>query len=72
MRRVLSFFAKQALGLMARWAIDERIERATDLKRFDRAGYRIDRSGSTDAALVFWRPQPEPVAIQRAKAADKG
>ena len=71
-RRVLSFFAKQARGLMARWAIDGRIERSADLKGFDRAGYRIDPKGSTDAALVFWRPQPEPVAVQRAKAAAKG
>ena len=71
-RRVLSFFAKQARGLMARWAIDARIGRSADLKGFDRAGYRIDPKGSTDGALVFWRPQPAPVAEQRAKAAAKG
>lgn len=71
-RRVLSFFAKQARGLMARWAIDERVERASDLTAFDRAGYRIDRAVSTEAALVFWRPQPAPVAEQRAKSAAKG
>lgn len=67
-RKVLSFFAKQARGTMARWAIDQRIERASDLKAFNGAGYRIDAVRSTDQALVFWRPQPEPVAIQRAKA----
>lgn len=66
-RRVLSFFAKQARGLMARWAIDERIDRAKALGDFDRAGYRIDRAASDDGALVFWRPQPEPVAITRAR-----
>ena len=71
-RRVLSFFAKQARGLMARWAIDQRIERAADVKGFDRAGYRIDKAVSADAALVFWRPQPPPVAEQRVKAAGKG
>ena len=66
-RKVLSFFAKQTRGTMARWAIDERVERAADLKGFDRAGYRIDAGRSSDGALVFWRPQPEPVAIQRAR-----
>jgi len=32
--RILSFFAKRARGLMARYAIDNRIERAADLKAF--------------------------------------
>ena len=64
-RRVLSFFAKQARGRMARWAIDQRIERAADLKGFDASGYRIDAGRSSDQALVFWRPQPPPVAQQR-------
>ncbi len=67
-RRVLSFFAKQARGLMARWAIDQRVERSADLKGFDQANYRIDKAASKDGALVFWRPQPEPVAAQRARA----
>ena len=64
-RRVLSFFAKQARGRMARWAVDQRIERAADLKGFDAAGYRIDVGRSSDEALVFWRDQPPPVARQR-------
>lgn len=64
-RRVLSFFAKQARGRMARWAIDNRIERTADLKDFDAAGYRIDAGRSSDQALVFWRHQPPPVAQQR-------
>ena len=67
-RKVLSFFAKQARGAMARWAIDQRIERAADLRGFDAGGYRIDAGRSSEGALVFWRPQPEPVAVQRARA----
>ena len=67
-RKVLSFFAKQARGTMARWAIDQRIERAADLKGFDRNGYRIDPRRSSDQALVFWRHQPPPVAEQRKTA----
>jgi len=64
-RKVLSFFAKQARGRMARWAIDQRIERAADLKAFQAEGYRIDAGRSSDQALVFWRHQPPPVAQQR-------
>jgi len=64
-RRVLSFFAKQARGRMARWAIDQRIERAADLKNFDDANYRIDEDRSSDGALVFWRHQPPPATRQR-------
>jgi cytoplasmic iron level regulating protein YaaA (DUF328/UPF0246 family) len=67
-RKVLSFFAKQARGRMARWAIDNRIERAADLTGFAVDGYRIDRTRSTDEALVFWRHQPPPVAQQRKAA----
>lgn len=67
-RKVLSFFAKQARGTMARWAIDQRIERAGDLKGFDGAGYRLDRDRSSGQALVFWRIQPEPVAQLRKAA----
>lgn len=66
-RRVLGFFAKQARGLMARWAIDERIERAADLGGFDREGYRLDREASGEHSLVFWRLQPEPIAVRRAR-----
>lgn len=55
--RIISFFAKKARGTMARFAIDERIERAEDLKRFDRDGYRFDADASTDSDWVFVRSQ---------------
>ena len=56
--RIISFFAKAARGMMARYAIDNRIELAADLKGFDRAGYRY-RSDLSDAGTwVFTRPQP--------------
>ena len=41
--RIMSFFAKTARGAMARFAIDNRIERAADLKAFDLDGYRFQR-----------------------------
>ena len=53
--RIISFFAKKARGAMARFAIDERIERAGDLKAFDRDGYRFDKAGSTETDWIFTR-----------------
>ena len=53
--RIISFFAKKARGGMARFAIDERIERAEDLKAFDRDGYRFDKAASSDTEWIFIR-----------------
>jgi len=53
--RIISFFAKRARGTMARFIIDERIERAGDLKAFDRDGYCFDRSTSTEFDWIFTR-----------------
>ena len=56
--RQLQFFAKRARGLMARWAIDNRIERVDDLKGFDAEGYRLQPGDSRDDVWLFARPQP--------------
>lgn len=56
--RVISFYAKKARGLMARYAIEHRIEIAVGLKRFDAAGYRFDPAGSTEADWTFVRRHP--------------
>lgn len=53
--RIISFFAKKARGSMARFAIDERLERAEDLKAFDLDGYRFDRAASSEAEWIFIR-----------------
>ncbi len=53
--RIISFFAKKARGGMTRFAIDERIERAEDLKAFDRDGYRFDKSASSETEWIFIR-----------------
>jgi cytoplasmic iron level regulating protein YaaA (DUF328/UPF0246 family) len=53
--RIVSFFAKKARGGMARFAIDEHIERAEDLKAFDRDGYQFDKAGSTETDWIFTR-----------------
>ncbi|HYC68034.1 peroxide stress protein YaaA [Brevundimonas sp.] len=53
--RIISFFAKRARGGMARFAVDERIERAAELKGFDRDGYRFDKAASTETDWIFTR-----------------
>ncbi len=53
--RIISFFAKKARGAMARFAIDERLERAEDLKGFDRDGYRFSKAASSDNEWIFIR-----------------
>lgn len=55
--KVISFYAKRARGLMARYAIDIRAERAEQLKGFDREGYRLHPGQSTDTDWVFVRGQ---------------
>lgn len=66
--RILSFFAKKARGLIARYAIDNRIERHEDLKGFDSAGYRFAPGLSSETEFTFTRPQPPPVAASRKEA----
>jgi len=58
--RQVSFFAKKARGLMARYAIDNRIEASADLKAFDVAGYAWRKDLSSDHDWVFHRPYATP------------
>jgi cytoplasmic iron level regulating protein YaaA (DUF328/UPF0246 family) len=64
--KVISFYAKKARGLLARYAIDHRLERAADLKGFDSEGYRFQAAASTDTEWVFSRPQPPPPSAKKA------
>jgi cytoplasmic iron level regulating protein YaaA (DUF328/UPF0246 family) len=64
--RMISFYAKVARGMMARYAIDNRITAVEDLKGFDRAGYRFDPVQSSPSEWVFARPQPPPLKPARA------
>ncbi|WP_189487021.1 peroxide stress protein YaaA [Asticcacaulis endophyticus] len=56
--RIVSFFAKRARGLMARYVIDNRIEDIEQVKAFDTDGYRFQADQSTPAEWVFSRHQP--------------
>lgn len=53
--RVLSFFAKKARGMMARYAIDQRLEDPEQLKEFDREGYAFNEDFSSESEWVFTR-----------------
>lgn len=53
--KIISFFAKRARGLMARYAIDRRITDVQALKDFDREGYAFAPDASTATHWVFRR-----------------
>ena len=56
--RRLMYHVKFARGLMARWIMDNRIEKADDLRGFDTEGNRFDAKASSETELVFTRKQP--------------
>lgn len=56
--RSLMYYAKHARGAMARWIMDNRVDRADGLKDFNDGGYALDAAASTENELVFSRPQP--------------
>ena len=56
--RMISFFAKKARGMMARFIVENRIEDAEKILDFNMAGYKYDPLLSEDARPVFTRAQP--------------
>jgi uncharacterized protein len=56
--KIVSFFAKRARGLMARWAVQQRIDRPERLAEFAGEGYAFDAAASTPERLVFRRREP--------------
>lgn len=53
--RIISFWAKQARGAMARFIIQNRLTDPEALKDFDTGGYRFNEDMSEDDRLVFLR-----------------
>jgi cytoplasmic iron level regulating protein YaaA (DUF328/UPF0246 family) len=53
--KVISFFAKRARGLMARYAVQQRINTPKKLAAFNAEGYALDASVSAPDRLVFRR-----------------
>lgn len=55
--QVISFFAKRARGLMARFAVQQRIDQPAGLRNFAAEGYAFTAAVSTPERLVFRRTQ---------------
>jgi uncharacterized protein len=53
--KIISFHAKRARGLMARYAVENRIAEPEALKAFDVEGYAFDAAASNDSTYVFRR-----------------
>ncbi|MEJ8815836.1 peroxide stress protein YaaA [Variovorax ureilyticus] len=53
--KIVSFFAKRARGLMARWAVLHKAATPRALEKFDLEGYGFDASASKPDRLVFRR-----------------
>ncbi len=53
--KIISFHAKRARGLMARYAIDKKISSPDKLKAFDTEGYAFAPDASNDTRWVFRR-----------------
>ncbi|QEL54378.1 peroxide stress protein YaaA [Chromobacterium paludis] len=53
--KIISFYAKRARGLMARWAAERGIRDAQALRGFDSEGYVYDAAASSELSWVFRR-----------------
>jgi len=53
--KIISFYAKRARGLMARYAAVKGITKPEKFKKFDSEGYAFDESSSTERSWVFRR-----------------
>ncbi|MNZ46412.1 hypothetical protein D3C78_640930 [compost metagenome] len=57
--KIISFYAKKARGLMARYVIKERLQGPEGLKDFNYQGYRYSVEHSRPDSLVFLRDEPQ-------------
>lgn len=55
--KIISFFAKKARGLMARYIIQNQVQDVASLKNFDSAGYYFSEELSKGKELVFLREE---------------
>ena len=53
--KIISFYAKKARGLMAKWIIQNKITDFEELVKFDVDGYKYSKSESTSTVPVFLR-----------------
>ncbi|NNG83002.1 peroxide stress protein YaaA [Acinetobacter sp. ANC 5378] len=57
--KVISFYAKKARGLMARYIIENQLNQVEDLKSFNTDGYYFDAESSLKGELVFKRDEQQ-------------
>lgn len=57
--KIISFYAKKARGLMARYVIKERLSDPAGLKDFNYQGYRFNAEQSSEDNLIFLRDSAE-------------
>ncbi|WP_137888661.1 peroxide stress protein YaaA [Pseudomonas sp. 2FE] len=57
--KIISFYAKKARGMMARYVIKERLNDPEGLKDFNYQGYRFSAENSKQDSLVFLRDAPQ-------------
>jgi len=57
--KIISFYAKKARGLMARFVIKERVQQLEALKDFNAEGYYFSPPHSSENRLVFLRDTPQ-------------
>jgi hypothetical protein len=53
--KIISFYAKRARGMMARFAIENAITEVEGLKAFDVDGYAFVPAASTESSWLFRR-----------------
>jgi len=55
--KVISFYAKKARGLMARYILENEVTEIEQLKEFDVDGYYFVKADSSETDLVFYRDE---------------
>ena len=53
--KIISFYAKKARGLMAKYLIEKRAKTSEDLQKFNLEGYKFSKKDSTEDSPVFLR-----------------
>ena len=53
--KLISFYAKKARGLMARYIVENQITEPSELKYFNLEGYQFEQSGSSESEYIFTR-----------------
>ena len=53
--KIISFYAKKARGLMARYIIENKLREISDLKKFNLENYNYQKELSTETNLIFLR-----------------